>query len=259
MSGLEQRSIIITGGGSGIGEATAIRAAAAGALVTVADIDDARGRSVVEAIREQGGEAQFVHADVGRDHEVQGMIAAATSAYGALHGAFNNAALLGWSYSGGRELTRLADMPTEAFRRAASVNVVGTFLCLKHEITAMLDTGGGSIVNTSGAVGVVAIEFAADYVASKHAVIGLTKAAALDYATQGVRVNALLPGITRTPAMEASFAQNPELEDWAAGVQPNKRVGEPSEVAEAALWLLSDASSLVTGVSLPVDGGFLMV
>ena len=150
-------------------------------------------------------------------------------------------------------------MTPEVFRAALEVNLVGTFLCMKHEINALLQNGGGSIVNTSSDAGILAIANAADYVSSKHAVIGLTKAGALDYATRNIRVNALIPGVTRTGMMQVAFAENPELEQWAADIQPNKRIAEPAEIAEAALWLLSEAASFVTGSSMLADGGYAMV
>lgn len=257
---LEGKSVIITGGASGIGAATAALAAKAGARVTVADLDRERGDAVVAQIVEEGGEAQFVRADISAEADVAAMVEAAVGRYDALHCAFNNAGAPGYSHTGhGSRLTHFADLPLDAFRRNIEINVVGTFLCMKHEIAAMLATGGGSIVNTSSGAGVLAIEGAADYVSSKHAVIGLTKAAALDYATRGIRANAVIPGVIRTPMVETSFAGNPDMDEWAIAAQPNKRMGRPSEVGEAVIWMLSDAASLVTGISMPVDGGYTMV
>lgn len=256
---LDGRSIVVTGGASGIGAATVRRAAALGARVTIADLDEPRGQAIADEIGAAGGTAHFVRTDIADAGDVAAMVDAATSRYGPLHGAFNNAGLEAYSHRPGNAATAFADLPVEAFRRSQDVNVVGTFLCMQREIAAMLETGGGAIVNTSSGAGVLAIADAADYVTAKHAVIGLTKSAALDYATKGIRVNALIPGVIRTGMMESAFAGNPDLWDWAADMQPNKRIGEPVEVAEAALWLLSDAASLVTGISLPVDGGFTMV
>jgi 2,5-dichloro-2,5-cyclohexadiene-1,4-diol dehydrogenase 1 len=260
MAELKGKSIIVTGAGSGIGAAAAIRGAAKGAKVTVADINEAGGRDVVVKIREQGGEAQFVATDISKEDQVKALVAAAVSAYGPLHGAFNNAGVPAYSHTGKvGAFTAFADLPVEIFRRGLEINVVGTFLCMKYEIAAMLETGGGAIVNTSSGAGILAIAGAADYIAAKHGVIGLTKSAALDYATRNIRVNAVLPGVTRTGMMEASFAADPKLYEWAAEMQPNKRIGDPAEVAEGALWLLSDAASFVTGISMPVDGGYSMV
>jgi 2,5-dichloro-2,5-cyclohexadiene-1,4-diol dehydrogenase 1 len=260
MSDLSQKSIIVTGGGSGIGAAAALRLAESGARVTVADLNEQGGRDVVDKIRSSDGEAQFLRTDISSEADVRAMVDAAVQAYGKLDGAFNNAGVPAHSHQGkGKELTFLADMPVEIFRRGVEINVIGTFLCMKYEIAAMKETGGGSIVNTSSGAGILAIAGAADYIAAKHAVIGLTKSAALDYATVPIRVNALIPGVIRTPMMEASFEEHPHLYDWAAEMQPNKRLGKPVEVAEAAVWLLSDAASLVTGISMPVDGGYTMV
>ncbi|AEF38615.1 SDR family NAD(P)-dependent oxidoreductase [Hoyosella subflava] len=259
MKELADKSIIVTGAGSGIGEAAAVLAAERGAQVTLADIDDDAGQSVLDRIHRDGGTAQFVHVDISITEHVQNMVAAATSAYGKLDGAFNNAGLPAWGQRPGNTSTPFADLTPEMLQGTLDVNVVGTFLCIKHQIEAMLRTGGGSIVNTSSDAGILAIASAGDYVTSKHAVIGLTKSAALDYATQGIRVNALLPGITLTPMMAKSFDKNPELRSWADKMQPIGRVAQPAEVAEAALWLLSDRASFVTGSSLVVDGGFSMV
>lgn len=257
---LTNKSIIITGGGSGIGAAAAVRAAARGARVTIADRDEATGRKILDEVLTAGGTAQFVRTDISHASQVEALVAAAVSAYGRLDAAFNNAGVPAYSHRGGGQApTDLADLPVEVFKQGMEVNVVGTFLCMQYEIAAMLKTGGGSIVNTSSGAGLFAIPFAADYMAAKHAVIGLTKSAALDFATRNIRVNALIPGVTRTAMMEKSFGANPELYDWAAEMQPGKRLGEASEVAEGALWLMSDAASFVTGISLPVDGGYTMV
>lgn len=254
---LSGKSLIITGAGAGIGAATAVLAAKAGASVTLADLDTEAGAKVAATIAGDGGNAQFVATDIADEDAVRALVAAAVDRFGALHGAFNNAGLP--SYSHTNSFCSLADMPTAAVRRGLDVNVMGTFFCIKYEILAMLETGGGSIVNTSSNVGVLAIPQAVDYIASKHAVIGLTKSAALDYARQNIRVNAILPGVTRTRMMEVSFAKNPELIDWAESVQPNGRVAAPEEIGNAALWLLSDAASFVTGISMHVDGGYSIV
>ncbi len=253
---LDGKSIVVTGAGSGIGAAFARMAAAAGARVTLADLDEAAGQSVVTKITEAGGQARFVRCDIGDEAAVRALVDAAVDAFGRLDGAFNNAGRPSFSHTD--VASALVDMPNAAMERAISTNLMGTFWCLKYEIAAMLRTGGGSIVNTASNAGVLAIPNAVDYIATKHAVIGLTKSVALDYARQGIRVNAVLPGVTRTKMMEESFARTPELNDWAAEVQPNGRVGEPGEIAAAALWLLSDAASFVTGTSMHVDGGYAM-
>lgn len=253
---LDGKSIIITGASSGIGAAAARMAAETGALVTLADRDQAAGEAVLVDIVEKGGNAQFLRCDISDEDDIRALVATAVTAYGRIDGAFNNAARPSFSHTD--TARTLVDMPNQAMEQAIAVNLMGTFWCLKHEIAAMLGTGGGAIVNTASNAGVLAIPNAVDYVTTKHAVIGLTKAAALDYARAGIRVNAVLPGVTRTKMMEESFARNPELNDWAAEVQPNGRIGEPEEIAAAALWLLSDAASFVTGIAMHVDGGYAM-
>ena len=260
MADLKGKSIIITGGASGIGESTSLLAAKRGARVTIADLNQVAGEQLVAKIRADGGVAQFIRTNVADELQVKEMVAAAMAAYNRLDGAFNNAGVNGFSHKGTHTKPVLfADVPLDAFCAVMDVNVSGTFLCMKHEIPAMLQSGGGAIVNTSSQAGHLAIPSAPDYIASKHAVIGLTKSAALDYATQKIRVNAVLPGVIRTPMMEASIAANPQIEEWASQVHPIKRLGLPHEIAEAALWLMSDAASLITGVSLSVDGGYSMV
>lgn len=259
MSDLQGKSIIITGGGSGIGAATVLRAARMGAHVTIADVNEAGGRSVLAQVKETGGSAQFLLTDISNEAQVEAMVGGTVAAFGRLDGAFNNAGVPGFSHCQGNGFRRFADLSLDQFRSGFDINVFGTFLCIKYEILAMLRTGGGTIVNTSSNAGILAIPGAPDYVAGKHAVIGLTKSAALDYATDNIRVNALLPGVIRTPMFEASAQANPAIEEWAKGEHPIKRLGLPSEVAEAALWLLSDAASLVTGISMSIDGGQSMV
>lgn len=256
---MQNKSIIITGGASGIGAATVLLAASKGAHVTIADLDRSAGEALRDQVVAQGGKAQFVATDIADEAQVRAMVDAAVATYGRLDGAFNNAGIPGYSHQPNVETVHFADLPLSAFVRSLTVNAVGTFLCMKYELQAMLVSGGGSIVNTSSIAGILALEAAADYVAAKHAVIGLTKAAALDYARKNIRVNAVLPGVVRTQMMEASFAENPELIEWTSSMQPIGRIGMPVEIAEAAVWLLSDAASLVTGISMPVDGGFSMV
>ncbi|MFK0206285.1 glucose 1-dehydrogenase [Agrobacterium sp. NPDC090283] len=256
---IKGKSILITGGGSGIGAAAVQLAAQLGAKVTIADRDRAGGEAVLARVLADGGDAQFTMADIADEAQVQDMINKALDKYGRLDCAFNNAGVAGYSHQPGAETVLLGELSTSAFERNLSINAFGTFLCMKYEIQAMLASGGGSIVNTASIAGILAVEAAADYVASKHAVVGLTKTAALDYAKKNIRVNAVLPGVIMTRMIEESFGNNPELVSWTEAMQPVGRLGKPTEVAEAALWLLSDAASFVTGVSLPVDGGFSMV
>jgi NAD(P)-dependent dehydrogenase (short-subunit alcohol dehydrogenase family) len=249
---LEGKTIIVTGGGSGIGRAAAIACAAAGARVVVADIDEAPGENTVSAIRQQDGEAIFVATDVADEVQVEALVAAAVDKFERLDGAFNNAGLA-------QSNVLLHDLTAAQWRRIQSVNYDGVFFCMKHEIRAMLQTGGGAIVNTSSALGRVAMPCSADYCGSKGGVLGLTKAAAVDYGREHIRVNAILPGAVDTPMVQAltSDAQFAGLLEKIRTSRPVGRIGLPEEIAAAAVWLLSDQSSFVTGAEVAVDGGFL--
>ncbi len=252
------KSIIITGGASGIGAESALRAARRGAQVTIGDLSQEGGRAIVERIKSEGGQAQFVRTDISVEDDVRALVAAAVNEFGGLHGAFNNAGLPPVS-SLKNGFFPLADLAVDKMVRSLEVNVVGCFLCMKHEIPAILASGGGAIVNTASANGLVAIPNSADYVASKHAVIGLTKSAALDYATQGIRVNAVLPGIIRTPMLAEATNGDEAVAQAYSAAMPIGRLGEPGEIAEVALYLLTDSASLMTGASVSVDGGQTIV
>lgn len=254
MGDLEGKSIIITGGASGIGAESARRAGTRGAHVTIGDLSAEAGEAVADQIRRDGGSAQFIRTDISQEDDVRALVDGAVSEFGGLHGAFNNAGLPPFS-SLKNGFFPLADLDANRLRRSLEVNVLGCFLCLKHEIPAMIASGGGAIVNASSANGLVAIPFSADYIASKHAVIGLTKAAALDYSTQGIRVNAILPGIIRTPMLAAATGGDDAIAESYSAAMPIGRLGEPGEIAEVALYLLSDSPSLMTGASVSVDGG----
>ncbi|SMG23754.1 glucose 1-dehydrogenase [Paraburkholderia susongensis] len=249
---LEGKAIIVTGGGSGIGRAAAIACAAAGARVVVADIGVAQGDATVSAIRQQDGEAIFVATDVADEAQAEALVAATVGRFGRLDGAFNNAGLAHTN-------VLLHELSATQWRRIQSVNYDGVFFCMKHEIRAMLQTGGGAIVNTSSALGRVAVPRSADYCGSKGGVLGLTKGAAVDYGHQNIRANAILPGAVDTPMVQAltSDPQFSDLLDKLRTSHPVGRIGLPEEVAAAAVWLLSDQSSFVTGAELAVDGGFL--
>lgn len=249
---LEGKAVIVTGGGAGIGRAAAIACAAAGARVVVADINEAPGKDTVSAIRQQDGEAIFVATDVADEAQVEALVAAAVDKFGRLDGAFNNAGLA-------QANVLLHDLTATQWRRIQSVNYDGVFFCMKHEIRTMLQTGGGAIVNTSSALGRVAVPRSADYCGSKGGVLGLTKGAAVDYGHQQIRVNAILPGAVDTPMVQAltSDPQFSGLLEKLRTSHPVGRIGLPEEIAAAAVWLLSDQSSFVTGAELAVDGGFL--
>jgi NAD(P)-dependent dehydrogenase (short-subunit alcohol dehydrogenase family) len=247
---LDGKVTIVTGAASGIGRAAARVFHDAGALLVLADRDEAGLRATAEAVSAAGGEPVVVVADVADAADVQRMVAAAVDRHGRLDCAFNNA---GVEASG--EAT--GDLPDAAWQRVIDVDLTGAFLCVKHEINAMLGSGGGSIVNTSSGLGVVGLANQVAYVAAKHGVLGLTRTAALEYATRGIRVNALCPGIVETPMGTRGFDANPGFQDVLGLIQPIGRVGLPAEVAAAALFLLSDAASFVVGTALPVDGGYL--
>lgn len=249
MYDLKERSIIVTGGGSGIGRETALLAAKAGAKVTVADITVAAGEETVKLITDAGGIAQFIRTDIGDEAQIEAMVAKAVATYGKLDGAHNNAAIpqIG---------VPVEQLTAAQFRRALDINVTGTFLCLKYEILAMQKTGGGAIVNTASAAGLTAFPGASDYVTSKHAVVGLTKAAALDVALQNIRVNCVCPGAIRTPMLIDKVKDVEGLEDYLINQQPTGRLGLPAEIATSVVWLLSDHASFVTGAAFAIDGGW---
>jgi len=206
----------------------------------------------VSAIRQQDGEAIFVATDVADEAQVEALVAEAVDKFGRLDGAFNNAGLA-------QANVLLHDLTATQWRRIQSVNYDGVFFCMKHEIRTMLQTGGGAIVNTSSALGRVAVPRSADYCGSKGGVLGLTKGAAVDYGHQHIRVNAILPGAVDTPMVQAltSDPQFSGLLEKLRTSHPVGRIGLPEEIAAAAVWLLSDQSSFVTGAELAVDGGFL--
>lgn len=246
---LEGRVILITGGTGGIGGATARLCAARGARVVIADLDVAAGEKLGREIKGEGGTAAFIRTDIGREDDVQAMVAFAVSTFGRLHGAFNNAGI-------DTGHTAVADTSLDQWQRNLATNLTGTFLCLKHEIAHMLAHGGGAIVNTSSTSGAIATVTSADYTASKHGVVGVTRSAAVDYSARGIRVNAVLPGGIATPMLTGALEGNEPLRKVIEASHPIGRIGQPEEVAEAAAWLLSDAASFVTGACLMVDGGF---
>lgn len=242
MQRLNGRVAIITGASRGIGAAAARAFAAEGARLVLAARDQAALDGLVADITRTGGDAIAVATDVADEESVRHMVAAAMETFGGLDVAFNNAA-------DGHRPRPLADIDVADFDRTIATSLRGVFLCMKHEIPAMLRRGGGAIVNMSSTAGVGAAQGIASYVAAKHGVLGLTRTAALDYAERGIRVNALTPGpIFTRPEMEAA-----NVGQWV----PMKRMGTPEEVAAAALWLCSDESSFITGAALAIDGGKL--
>lgn len=243
---------LVTGGGAGIGRATALAFAQAGARVAIVDIVEEAGREVVAAITAAGGEAMFIRADVVNAAEVEAMVARTVEAYGKIDCAFNNAGIE-------EEHMRLAECSEATFDRIMAINVKGVWLALKYELAAMLRSGGGAIVNTASVAGLVAAPKMAAYCASKHAVLGLTKSAAIEYARKNIRVNAVCPGVIRTPMYERALQVDPKGTAQVAQMHPIGRVGEPEEVAAVVLWLCSDAAGFVTGHAHTVDGGLTAV
>ncbi len=248
MSGLlEGKCALVTGAASGIGRASALAFAREGSRVMLADVDEGEGERAAEAIREAGGEARFARADVTREDEVEAMVRETVDAFGGLDSALNNAGMTGAA-------APLHGLELEEFERVIALNLVGVFLCMKHEIPAMRD-GGGAIVNMASGASLVPTPGLAPYCASKHGVLGLTKTAALENARTGIRVNAICPGSTDTPMLQAAMAADPQVRKMILSGQPGGRLGTAEEIAEAAVWLCSDRASFVTGHSMLVDGG----
>ena len=249
---LDGKVIIVTGAASGIGLASAHVFASYGARIAIVDRDSGKAETAAHEVGQLGGGAIAISADVSEEGAVEQMVKRARSHFGRLDGAFNNA--------GVETLNRpLHEIPADGWQRVISIDLEGVFLCLKHEIRCLLEDGvRGAIVNTASTLAAVAMRNGAEYVAAKHGVLGLTRAAAVDYAKNGIRVNAVLPGVIQTAIM-SRFAADPSIQRLMTEMKaahPLGRFGKPEEVAEAAAWLLSDKSSFVTGSALSVDGGF---
>ncbi len=245
---LEGKVALVTGGGSGIGRTTALLFAREGARVIIADIDVNEGNRTVKQIEEAGGEAGFVRTDVSKAQEVESLISRTIQKYGRLDYAHNNAGILSTE-------PLITDITEEIWDHVINVNLKGVWLCMKYEIPEMVRGGGGAIVNTSSVCGLIGGMNLAAYVASKHGINGLSKVAALEYAKKGIRVNSICPGIIRTPGLEADIKDKPGMADLLSNEEPMGRLGEAKEIAEAVIWLCSDAASFVTGHCMAVDGG----
>jgi NAD(P)-dependent dehydrogenase (short-subunit alcohol dehydrogenase family) len=248
---LDDRAVLITGAASGIGRATAQEASAEGARLLLADVNDEAGEALAAEI---GDGAAYVNCDVTDESSVEAAVGRAVSELGRLDGAFNCAGILG-------ELGNVGELGLDGWKRIIDVDLNGVFLCTKHELQAMAAGGGGSILNMASAAGLIGWPGAAGYVAAKHGVVGLTKSAALEYAEQGIRVNSICPSYVITPMVEKdlfedALGNDEELIGAARANHPIGRFAQPGEIAAAAVWLLSDKASFVTGTAMSVDGGY---
>lgn len=239
---------LVTGAGGGIGAATAALFAAEGARVVVVDITVTAAEATAAAITADGGEAVGVAADVTDEAQVEAAVAVAIDRWGRLDVAHNNAGTSG-------QPSAFTDLSLDDWNRVVSLNLTGVFLCMKHELAVMAPAGKGAIVNTSSGAGVIGFPSLPHYVASKHGVLGLTKTAAQEYARSGIRVNAICPGTTDTPMMQAFIGGDPGIEKMMKRTVPTGELGRPEQIAEAVVWLCSDRASFVNGDTMLVDGG----
>lgn len=246
---LENKVALVTGGTSGIGKATAIALGIAGAKVVFSGRREEEGENIANSMRQSGAECLFVRSDVSSESDVKALIQKTVESYGRLDCAFNNAGIES-------SAKPLHEQSIEHFDNLMAVNVRGLFLCMKYEIQQMMTQGSGVIINNSSVSGLVAFAGTSPYVASKHAVMGLTRTAALDYAKQGIRINAVNPGLIATEMLDRFSHKDPALEQQLASIVPMDRMGQPGEIAATVVFLCSDAASYITGQSIVIDGGF---
>lgn len=251
MAELSDATVVVTGASTGIGRETAITFGERGASVVLGDVDVDGTEETADAVEAAGGEATVLEVDVTDEAAVESMVDAAVESYGGLDCAFNNAGISG-------EQAPVAELSADGWGAVLDVNLTGVFHGVKHQVDAMLDDGGGAIVNNASVLGQVGFEDAAAYTAAKHGVIGLTRAAALEYSSQGVRVNAVCPGFVDTPMLaREGITTDEELRAGIEALHPIGRLGESEEIADAVVWLCSDDASFVTGHAMNVDGGYL--
>lgn len=248
---MEGKAGLVTGAGSGIGRAGAIAFANNGGKVAVSDYDEESGQETVSLIREAGGQAEFFRCDVSQEEQVKALVGFTVDTYGRLDFAFNNAGISG-------SFAPIGDMDSAAFDRVMKINLYGVFYCMKHQVLAMETSGDGAIVNTTSSNGLIGIPRNPSYNASKFGIVGLTRNVAIDYAAKGIRVNGLAPGPTATRMLtDALEQQPPEVKEAMFASIPMRVLVEPEDQANAAVWLCSDQARMITGVTLPVDGGYL--
>lgn len=246
---LIEKTALVTGGSIGIGKATALDFAQKGASVIVSDVLDEEGEKTVKMIRYSGGKAMYVHCDVSSEDQVRDMVDKAVAEFGRLDFAFNNAGIEG-------DKAPTADSTRKNWDKVIGVNLTGVWQCMKYEIAAMLKTGGGSIVNCSSIAGLVGFQPLPAYVASKHGVVGLTRAAALEYAKQNIRVNVVCPGVIHTSMVDRFTGGDPDVFKQMEQMQPIGRMGKPEEIAGAVTWLCLPEAGFVTGEEITIDGGY---
>jgi len=251
---LDGKSALITGGGGGIGRATALAFAREGARVAAADADERSARETVAQINAAGGQAMSLTGDVTSAGAVEAMVKAVVAAYGRLDCAFNNAGIAGFQVDAAGKKT--ADWSEASFDRMIAVNLKGVWLCMKHELDQMVAQGGGAIVNTASIAGLIGLPTSSAYVAAKHGVVGLTKTAALEYAGNNIRVNAVCPGYIETNMTKDTMVRRGEQ---IMAMVPFHRMGKPEEIAEMVLWLCCERASYVSGAAYNVDGGYMAI